>query len=105
MVERAQAKAASGAMAYLERNAAYSRRGYNGCQGEDSAKIVVGSFLHTTNRLHEPQVHTHNNVFNVGLRPDGSWGALNSPHFPTDVVNAGHGAYLRLAMGRETMEG
>ncbi|NEQ50490.1 MAG: relaxase domain-containing protein [Leptolyngbya sp. SIO3F4] len=98
-IEEAQQKASEDAMRYLEDYASFSRRGYNGQDGESKADIAVGSFIHTTNRLNEVQLHSHNVVFNAGQRTDGTTGALNSPHFYQ--ANKTVGAIYRARLSRE----
>lgn len=88
-IEHAQAMAAQDAMQYIEDYSAYSRRGYNGEVGEDSAGLFIGSVTHSTNRLNEVQLHTHNLIFNAGVREDGTTGSLNSRHFYQSKMAAG----------------
>ena len=47
-----------------------------------SAKPLISSFTHTSSRAGDPQFHVHLVVHNVGVRPDGSTGALlTRPYF------------------------
>lgn len=62
-------------MDMVEREAAHSRRS----EGRvDKVGLVYASFRHGTSRAGDPQLHTHVVVANVGLRPDGTYGALRS---------------------------
>lgn len=44
-----------------------------GCQG-----LVVSSHDHLTNRNLDPQLHTHNIIYGVGLGEDGQWGTFEA---------------------------
>ncbi|MBY3314745.1 MobF family relaxase [Rhizobium laguerreae] len=45
---------------------------------ESVAHVVAGSFRHSTSRSGDMQCHTHNVLFNVCLREDGSAGAIDN---------------------------
>lgn len=64
-------RAVARTMAYAEEQA--RTRG-----GEVTGNLVVGSFLHTTNRNADPHLHTHNVVINATLAENGRWRALNN---------------------------
>lgn len=74
------------AVAYMEREAGYSRRGYHGRTKDGrsvgeyvAAREWVGArFDHTTNREGEPQLHSHVEVLNrVRCEADGAWRTLD----------------------------
>lgn len=44
--------------------------------------FVTADYLHCTNRNSEPQLHVHSLMFNMGVREDGTVGAINN----TDIV-------------------
>jgi conjugative relaxase-like TrwC/TraI family protein len=61
---------------FLEKEMLLCRRGKGGSRKE-RVRLLVASYLHTTSRSFQPQVHLHNLVMNVGQRLDGTWGALH----------------------------
>lgn len=75
-IQRAQQEAVQAALAYLEREAAFTRRGKGGETFERVAGLVASLFEHGTSRAHDPQLHTHVLVLNAALRADGTWGGL-----------------------------
>ncbi|MHA6643665.1 MobF family relaxase [Mesorhizobium sp. A623] len=40
--------------------------------------FITADYLHCTNRNNEPQLHTHSLMFNMGVREDGTVGAINN---------------------------
>jgi conjugative relaxase-like TrwC/TraI family protein len=62
---------------YIEEHAAITRRGKGGSIREH-AGIVGTFFTHDASREHDMQLHSHAVVMNIGIRPDGSTGALHS---------------------------
>lgn len=77
VIERVQLQAVDAAVDYLEKEAGWCRRGRFGAAFE-RATLVVAAFQHGTSREQDPQLHTHALVLNVGRRPEGSWGAVQS---------------------------
>jgi conjugative relaxase-like TrwC/TraI family protein len=68
-------------LAYLARNAGYSRVGHHGgAAGRfvDAHDWVVASFFQHDSREHDPQLHIHNPVLNRVEGPDGVWRTLDS---------------------------
>ena len=75
------------ALAYLQREAGYTRSGYHGrdvggCRTgrwEDAHGFIVGSFAQHTSRDGDPQLHMHNLILNRVMRErDGAWRTLDS---------------------------
>ncbi len=75
------------ALAYLQREAGYTRSGYHGRQvngitsgrWEDAHQFIIGSFPQHTSRDGDPQLHIHNLVLNrVQRERDGAWRTLDS---------------------------
>ncbi len=79
-VEQAHRRAVMAAVEFMESAAFVSRRGTTGSRAE-KVGAVIAAFEHGTSRVQDPQLHTHLIVFNVGLRDDGTWGALRSRDF------------------------
>ena|GEM_PF-6195697 len=67
--------AVADALGYLEAGAAFVRRGKDGLV-RLAEGLVGAAFLHTTNRLGDPQLHTH---LVACPGPDGAWSALQAP--------------------------
>ncbi|HUZ43413.1 MAG TPA: MobF family relaxase, partial [Acidimicrobiales bacterium] len=66
------------ALAYLEREAAWSRTGHDGIRQVDTTGWVVASFDHRMSRTGDVQIHTHNAVLNRVRCADGQWRSLDS---------------------------
>jgi len=76
------------AMGYVERRAAAVRRGTaDERRIEPVAGLVEARFTHGVSRAHDPHLHTHVVVANLGHGPDGRWTALDGrgihAHAPT----------------------
>lgn len=74
------------ALAYMEREAGFSRAGYHGRTKDgrsvgdyvDARHWIAVRFDHTTNREHQPQLHSHVNLLNkVMCEKDGVWRAVD----------------------------
>ena len=77
------------ALAWLEREACYVRRGSNnraayrgdtedfGTRRLPGGGFVAAGFQHRTSRAGDPQLHTHVLVANITRGPDGKWSALD----------------------------
>jgi TrwC relaxase len=61
---RAHREGVAAALGYVEREAAWSRMGYNGVRQVDSSGLVMASFDHRMSRHGDVQIHTHNAVLN-----------------------------------------
>jgi conjugative relaxase-like TrwC/TraI family protein len=88
-VEQAHQSAVLAATGYLERTAAWARRGKGGAIREPTAGLLMAQFDHHTSRESDPQLHTHSFVFNLAPRRDGSWGAIVSRELYKAQKNAG----------------
>lgn len=80
-IQKSQQEAVIAAVTFLERHAAFTRRGSGGLIKEGVAGLVAATFEHSTSRAQDPQLHTHCLIANVAPRHDGSWGTLESRHF------------------------
>ena len=74
-IQQAHSNAVDFALGYLEREAAWTRRGHGGTDFE-KCKLIFARFDHATSRAGDPNLHTHVLVPNVGLREDGKTAAL-----------------------------
>ena len=77
------------ALGYLEREAAYTRRGKAGRQRVRADGLVVATFRHRTSRAGDPQLHTHAVVANT-VRADGRWSALDARGLYREQKTAGY---------------
>lgn len=96
-IQEAHFRALDGALKYLEEGAT-TRRGHGGAEKEP-ARLIVATFEHGTSRAQDPQLHTHCLVLNLGLRADGTTGALESQGFYRSKMAAG--ALYRAELSRE----
>ncbi len=77
------------ALAYLERQAAFARRGHNGLKVVPGEGFVAAAFRHRTSRAGDPQLHTHVLVANLSRGPDGRWRALDGRRLYRHARTAG----------------
>ena len=86
------------AMGYVARRAAAVRRGSGDERRTEPVAGVVGAaFAHGLSRAHDPHLHTHVVVANLGHGADGRWTALDGRGLHAHAVAAGdlYGADLR----------
>ena len=76
-VEECHRLAVMEAIRYVEEEALLTRRGRGG-KTLEAAMGAFAVFEHGTSRLQDPQLHSHALLLNVGLRHDGSTGAIQS---------------------------
>lgn len=104
-IEKAQHEACEATIAFLERNAAFCRRGKNGHRLE-RATLTVASFQHGEARPVEhddgkvyadPNLHTHAVLLNFSMRQDGTVGALDARHLFAHKMAAGAVYHLALS--------
>ncbi|HUY10047.1 MAG TPA: MobF family relaxase [Candidatus Dormibacteraeota bacterium] len=77
------------ALAYLEREAAWSRAGHSGIRSVDTTGWVVASFDHRMSRSGDVQIHTHNAVLNRVRCSDGQWRSLDARAIYRVAASAG----------------
>jgi len=88
-VREAHDAAVEQALGYLEREAAYTRRGKAGRQRVKADGLVVATFRHRTSRAGDPQLHTHAVIANT-VRADGRWSALDARGLYREQKTAGY---------------
>lgn len=96
-IQLMQREAVEVALRYLERFGARARRGHGGRRFEP-ARLVAALFEHGTSRAQDPQLHTHALLMNVGVRRDGTVGAIWSRGIYMHKMAAG--ALYRAELGR-----
>lgn len=77
-IQQAHFKGTKAAIAFIENNAAVTRRNKLGLLREKVTGLVSATFEHATSRAQDPQLHSHCLVANAVPREDGSWGTLES---------------------------
>src|SRR4051794_14674133 len=77
------------ALAYLERNACWTRRGTNRRDVVRGPGFVAAAFRHRTSRAGDPALHTHVVVGNV-TQADGRWSSLDARHLYRHAKTAGY---------------
>jgi Ti-type conjugative transfer relaxase TraA len=87
-LQAAQLEAVKKALDYLEREAAFTRRGKGGIDFE-RCKLIFATFEHGTSRAQDPQLHTHAVLLNVGIRDDGTTGSLETKPIFRHKMTAG----------------
>lgn len=101
-IQQAHFAAVKAALAYLEEECAFTRRGQAGAVVE-KARLVVATFEHGTSRAQDPQLHTHALVLNVAVREDGTTGTLLSKPLYRAKMCAGALYRAALAEGLERL--
>lgn len=101
LIERCHDDAVQCGFGYLEREAAFSRRGHGGHEAE-RCRLVAAKFEHGTSRAADPQLHTHVVVVNVGVRDDGTTGTIRSHDLYIHKMAAG--ALYRVELARLLQE-
>ena len=77
-MEVAVMNAVKSTLSYVEKEGyVYARIGHNGKTRENLTKLTFASFMHTTNRNVEPQVHVHSFLANIAKCSDGKYRSIN----------------------------
>jgi conjugative relaxase-like TrwC/TraI family protein len=77
IVEEIHEQAWCGAIAYGEREAAFTRVGAGGIAQVATHGFVIAAFLHRESRAGDPDLHTHVTVSNRVLADDGKWRTID----------------------------
>ena len=103
-IERIHDEAVQAVADFFQENAAFTRRGKGGTKVEQ-VSLVLACFTHCTSRALDMQLHTHMLILNIGIRSDGTTGALHNHEFfelrkQADMIYLTHLALgLRLELG------
>jgi conjugative relaxase-like TrwC/TraI family protein len=89
-VQQGHERALAAALGYLERHAAFARRGHNGTQLVRGSGFIAAVFQHRTSRAGDPLLHSHANIANLTRGPDGRWTALDGRALYTHAKTAGY---------------
>jgi conjugative relaxase-like TrwC/TraI family protein len=105
-IELAQHEACEATLAFLDRNAAFCRRGKNGHRLERASCLTAASFQHSEARpvahddgrvFADPNLHSHQVILNCAVREDGTVGALDARHLFAHKMAAGAVYHLALS--------
>jgi conjugative relaxase-like TrwC/TraI family protein len=101
-IRDAHERSVAAALAYLEREAAFTRVGSQRAAAAGSG-FVAAAFRHRMSRAGDPQLHTHVLVANLIRTADGQWRALDGQRIYRRAKTAGYlyQAQLRAELGRE----
>lgn len=78
-IEAAQDRAVEKVLEFMEEKFELGRRGSakEGTITKEHVKLLAAAYRHGSSRELDMQIHTHLMLQNLGLRADGTWGALN----------------------------
>jgi conjugative relaxase-like TrwC/TraI family protein len=89
-VRAAHREAVGAALAYLQREACWTRRGASGREFVQGNGLLAAAYLHRSSRNGDPQLHTHVLVANATKGPDGRWTRLYHPAIYEHAKTAGY---------------
>ncbi len=94
--------AVEAAVGYLERVAAFGRRGAGGTEQVATSGFVAAGFRHRTSRSGDPQLHSHVLIANMARGIDARWGSLDGRLLYLHARTAGflYQAHLRAELTR-----
>ncbi len=103
-VEAAHRAAVADALTFLERHAAFTRRGRNGIEHLEITGLIAAVFQHRDSRAGDPDLHTHLVVSNkVKTKADGRWRALDGSMFYRSAVAASEVYNTRLELHLQSL--
>jgi conjugative relaxase-like TrwC/TraI family protein len=103
VVRECHERAVAAALDYIEREAAFVRRGAGGTEVSHANGVIAAAFPHRSSRAGDPQLHTHVLVANLAQGPDGRYSALHGSHLYRQAKTGGYlyQAQLRAELSRE----
>jgi conjugative relaxase-like TrwC/TraI family protein len=101
-VSQAHRESVEAALAYVEREACWTRRGAGGKEFVHGNGFLAAAFEHRSSRAGDPQLHTHVLIANATKGPDGKWSRLHHPSIYDHAKTAGYiyEAHLRHELSR-----
>ena len=99
----AHERSVDAALAYMEREACWARRGKGGATFVRGEGFIAAAFRHRASRAGDPQLHTHVLIANATRGPDGRYTRLYHPAIYDHARTAGYlyEANLRHELSRE----
>ncbi len=90
------------ALAYLQRQACWTRRGAGGREFVHGNGFLAAAYVHRSSRAGDPQLHTHVLIANATRGPDGRWTRLHHPAIYDHAKTASYiyEAHLRHELSR-----
>lgn len=76
-LQEGQAHGCRAGIELMSRKAAFSRQGKGGLI-KTEVGLVTALYEHGSSRENDPQLHTHGVVLNIGIRPDGTTGSIET---------------------------
>ena len=103
IVRECHERAVQAALDYVEREAAFVRRGAGGAEVSHANGLIAAAFPHRSSRAGDPQLHTHVLLANLAQGPDGRYSALHGSHLYRQAKTGGYlyQAQLRAELSRE----
>ncbi|WP_419901109.1 MobF family relaxase [Kiloniella sp.] len=80
IIESSMQEAVAETLEYLSEKGSYCRRGLDG-KILEKCDFMAATFLHSTSREMDPQLHIHTAIMNIAFRQDGTTGAIHQPSF------------------------
>jgi conjugative relaxase-like TrwC/TraI family protein len=101
-VQAAHREAIGAALAYMQHNACWTRRGAGGKEFVQGNGYLAATYRHRSSRNGDPQLHTHVLVANATQGPDGRWTRLYHPAIYDHATTASYiyEAHLRHELTR-----
>jgi conjugative relaxase-like TrwC/TraI family protein len=101
-VKAAHREAVQTALAYMQREACWTRRGAGGSEFVKGNGYLAAAYVHRSSRNGDPQLHTHVLVANATQGPDGRWTRLYHPAIYDHATTASYlyEAHLRDELSR-----
>lgn len=96
VIEECHRAAVAETIAYLERDATFTRTGHAGANRVPAEGLVVSAFEHRASRAGDPDLHTHAAVLNNVQGPDGKWRTVDARAFFAAKVTASETYNARL---------
>ncbi len=87
-IEQAHGAAVRDALAFIEREALFTREGRNGARQVETRGLVATAFTHRDSRAGDPDLHTHVAVANKVQTPSGKWLSIYGTVLHEHVVAA-----------------
>ncbi len=89
-VNEAHRRSVEAALAYVQREACWTRRGAGGKEFVHGQGFLAAAFEHRSSRAGDPQLHTHVLIANATKGPDGRWTRLYHPAIYDHAKTAGY---------------
>ncbi|MDP9270798.1 MAG: relaxase domain-containing protein [Chloroflexota bacterium] len=89
-VREAHERSVDAALAYMQREACWTRRGAGGATFVNGNGYIAAAFRHRSSRAGDPQLHTHTLIANATEGPDGRWTRLYHPAIYDHAKTAGY---------------